>query len=58
MPFTLLIVALPCSATYRNYSEGNDIIPFPFAGKNAYLGNKWPNASRIAYVIDSTFGNF
>ncbi|XP_046646395.1 zinc metalloproteinase nas-4-like [Daphnia pulicaria] len=43
------------SATYRNNSEGNDIIPFPFASKNAYLGNKWPNPSQIPYEIDSTF---
>jgi hypothetical protein len=58
MPLTLLIFTLPCLATYQNNSEGNDIIPFPFASKNAYLGNKWPNPSQIPYEIDSTFGNF
>ncbi len=54
----LLIFVLPCSATYQNYTnEGNDVLPMPFAGKNAYLSLKWPSAS-IPYEIDSTFGNF
>ncbi|EFX78402.1 hypothetical protein DAPPUDRAFT_225443 [Daphnia pulex] len=42
------------SETHHNYSEGNDVIPFPFSGKNAYLSLKWPSAS-IPYEIDSTF---
>jgi hypothetical protein len=37
------------------YSEGNDIVIVP--NKNAYLSRKWPNASAIPYVLDSTFSN-
>ena len=51
------IVALLCSATNLSFSEGNDILPIPSLDiKNAYLNNKWPNASAIPYVIDSSFG--
>ncbi|EFX73217.1 hypothetical protein DAPPUDRAFT_325505 [Daphnia pulex] len=35
------------------HSEGNDIVIVP--NKNAYLSRKWPNASAIPYVLDSTF---
>jgi hypothetical protein len=55
MPLLTSFIALPCSATHHNYSEGNDIRPFP--GKNAYLSQKWPS-NFIPYEIDSTFGKF